>query len=111
MRNKGIAFKLITSILLSVIFIFLILIYYNYIKSKKIVENNIELSIEKIAESAIDSIEFKLKSVEETTRIFSFMMFDRIVPVDISKRFAQAVAESNPMIYGNEIAFEPYSYY
>lgn len=111
MRNKGIAFKLITSILLSVIFIFFILIYYNYTKSKKIVENNIELSIDKIAESAIDSIEFKLKSVEETTRIFSFMMFDRIVPVDISKRFAQAVVESNPMIYGNEIAFEPYSYY
>ena len=102
---------MIISILFSVGIIFITLILYNYYNTKKLIEDNIDLSIDKIAESAIDTIELKLKSVEETTRIFSFMMFDRVVPVDISKKFAKGIVESNDLIYGNEIAFEPYAYY
>lgn len=111
LRNKGIAFKMIISILISVGLIFLILMYYNYSTTKKIIENNIELSVDKIAKSAIDSIEVKLQSVEKTTRTFSFLMFDRIVGVEMFERFLKAAVDNNPLIYGNEVAFEPSAYY
>jgi len=107
LRAKGIAFKLIFSILASCSVIFIGIFGYNYLFSRRIIINRIHENAENLIFSAINKIETVLYSVEKVPdTIAYFLEYSSYTKEDLIE-LLQSIVEGNPEIYGSTISFEP----
>ena len=110
-RNKGITFKYSVSILSVTIIIFCLFLVYNYNISKKILLENVEKNVKNLTVSKVNEIEGVLKAdqkIPETQK--SILQNFNLSTIELFKLMKMTV-ETNHELFGNCIAYEPYSFY
>ncbi len=106
-KSKGIAFKLIFSILTSCSIIFIGIFGYNYLFSRRIIVKRIQENAESLTLSEVNKIETVLYSVEKVPdTIAYFLEYSSYNKEDLIE-LLQSIVEGNPEIYGSTISFEP----
>ncbi len=109
-KIRGIAFKLVFFVLLSVSVIFIIIFAYNYSVSKKIIIKNIESSAKNLTLVTLNKIESVLNPVEKVPQdlanFLEYGSYDKTELFDI----LSSIVKSNLEIYGSTISFEPYMF-
>lgn len=107
LNTRGLAFRLIISVFLSVSAVFSILYAYNYYYSAIIIKKNIRENAENVTRLNVSRIETVLKSVQKVPLNLSEVLESTNYTIDEAKHFMKLVVENNPEIYGMALAFEP----
>ncbi len=107
-NKRGLTFKLIIFIFLSVAIIFTLIFLDNYDISKKMVEKNLKLNAELITKNIVYKAEKILGSVQEIPNNFSKIIEDSSYSEAEINRILKMEVENNSEIYGACIAYEPF---
>ncbi len=111
MKTKGLAFKLIFSIMTSISLIFILIFGYNYLFSRRIILKNVEDSAKNLALATTNQIDKVMLSMQEAienlARFFEQTSFDSKEQI---LNIIRSLVENNPEIYGSTIAFEPFAF-
>ncbi|HEX3037304.1 MAG TPA: SpoIIE family protein phosphatase [Thermodesulfobacteriota bacterium] len=110
MKNRGIAFKLILSILASTAFIFMLIFGYNYWVSRRIIERNVEENAKNLTFTTVNRVETVLGSIEKVPESLAYFLENSSYTKDDLINLIRSVVENNPEIYGATVAFEPYAF-
>ncbi|UCC38997.1 MAG: SpoIIE family protein phosphatase [Candidatus Aminicenantes bacterium] len=111
MKKKGIAFKLIVSIMTGISLIFILIFGYNYLFSRRIILKNVEESAKNLAIATTNQIDKVLLSMQEATEnLARFLEHTSFDDKEQILNIIQSLVEHNPEIYGSTIAFEPYAF-
>jgi sigma-B regulation protein RsbU (phosphoserine phosphatase) len=111
MKSRGIAFKLILFIMSGISLIFSLIFGYNYLYSRRILLKNVEHNARNLALATTNRIDKILRSVEVATmNLATFLQQSDYADEERLLGLIRAFVESNPEIYGSNIAFEPYAY-
>lgn len=106
-KNRGITFKFVFSVLLSSSIIFFAIFGYNYLVSKKIIIRNIENSAKNLTQSTVNKIEIILRSVEKGPQNFANFLENGSYEKEELLNMLRSLVASNSEIYGSTVAFEP----
>ena len=109
-KNRGIAFKLILAICVSVGLIFILIFSFNYRFSRNIIEKNVEDNARNLVQSQVNRIETVLLSVKKIPEILASFLENGSYHEEELLFLLRTVVENNPEIYGAAIAFEPYTF-
>lgn len=110
LKNRGIAFKLVFLIFVSELAIFSVVFGYNYLVSRRIIEDNIEKNAQNLVRATVNRIDTVLRAVEKVPQNLAYFLEDSLLTGKELKDILRTVVEKNPDIYGATIAFEPYAY-
>ena len=108
MKNRGIVFKLTSSILFVSVLFFLIVGNHNSKKIRSIFKGNLRDSAENLSYSTLNKIEAILKAVEKVPQQIAISASSH--SKEDLLRVLRQVVENNAEIYGATIAFEPYMF-
>jgi phosphoserine phosphatase RsbU/P len=109
-RNKGIAFRLIFSILASCTVIFIAIFGYNYFLTRKIIIRNIEDNAKNITLATVNKIETVLRPIEKVPLSIAYSLEHSSYGREDLVNLLRSLIENNPEVYGSAIAFEPYAF-
>jgi len=110
-KKKGIAFKLILSIMTSVSLILILIFGYNYLFSRRIILKNVEDSAKNLALATTNQIDKVMLGMQEATE--NLALFLEQTSFDSKEQILniiRSLVENNPEIYGSTIAFEPFAF-
>jgi signal transduction histidine kinase len=107
--RRGLAFKLIISIMITLGIIFLLLFYYNLKITRKIVVKNLETNAENLTGATVARIEKVLSGIQEIPDNFASIVESHIDSEKDLRDFVALMVKGNNEILGACIAFEPYS--
>lgn len=110
LKNRGLALKLSFFILASITLIFFVLFSYNYIFSRRIIEDKIEQNAKNLARATVNQIDKILRPIERVPQNLAHLLEDVPCSGDNIMTLLGSVVEENPDIYGAAIAFEPFAY-
>jgi signal transduction histidine kinase len=105
--KRGLAFKMIFLIFLSIAAVMLLIFWYNYTVTKKIVVNNLQKEAERITENAILKIDEVLSNIQAIPRNYSFLILSELGNEEKMKYFLREMVETNKDVFGAALAFEP----
>lgn len=108
LHEKGLAFKLILYIFVSIAIIFSVIFLYNYSISKRIVEKNLKLNAETLTSSVVLKVEKVLSTVQTIPDNFSEILMASDYSLEDQKKLLGQIVENNEEIFGAILAFEPY---
>jgi len=106
-KDKGLAFKLVFSILSSSTLIFLIIFGYNYAFSRRIIVRQIKENAEDLALLTVNKIETVLRPIEKVPQSLAFSLEQFSYQKKELLSLLRSAIDNNPEIYGGTIAFEP----
>jgi phosphoserine phosphatase RsbU/P len=107
MKNKGLAFQLSFSILSFVSLIFILLIYYNYRTTERIMKNDVRQEINSIIETSVLEIQNKLKEIENFAINYSFLSVNKpFVDENKIKYGLNHLSKRDPLIIGSSITIK-----
>lgn len=109
-RKRGIAFKLIVSILAGVSVIFLAIFGYNYFYSQDLIVKYVEENAKNLAGRTIGQIDEVLSSVAKVPQNVAHVLKETSCSADELESLLRSVVRENEEIYGSTIAFEPYRF-
>ena len=109
-RKKGLSFKLIFYISTVVIVIFLVIMGYNYLISKKLLMKNVEENLTHLAQSSVNNIENILIPSMKLTEYMAYLQENYDFSKEEIRDIMVGVVKDNEEIFGACIAFEPYLY-
>jgi sigma-B regulation protein RsbU (phosphoserine phosphatase) len=110
LKNSGLALKLAFFILTSITLIFFLLFSYNYVFSRRIIENKIEQNAKNLARATVNQIDKILHPIERVPQNVAYLLEDVACSGHDIMKLLRSVVEENPDIYGAAIAFEPFTY-
>jgi sigma-B regulation protein RsbU (phosphoserine phosphatase) len=119
LKNKGIAFKLISLVLLSIGLIFISIFIYSYFFSRQIIVQKIRENAFHLTQSMVYRIDGVLKSLEKIPEGLACFLEHGFYPLFVEHGFyaqkellkiLEEVVKNNPEIYGCIVAFEPYAF-
>lgn len=110
LRKKGLAFKLVLYIFLSIAGIFTVIFLYNYHISKNIVEKNLKTNAENLTVATVTKVDKVLSSVQKIPDNFARMIETSDYSADEILKILRLTVENNVEICGATMAFEPYSF-
>jgi sigma-B regulation protein RsbU (phosphoserine phosphatase) len=110
LKNRGIAFKLITLITSSCTFIFIVIFAYNYYSSRRMIERKVKESSQNLALATVNRIETELRAVQKIPENLADFMENGNFTRERLLQVLRMAVENNPEIYGATIAFEPYAF-
>ncbi len=110
LKSRGITFKLVVSILLSSLGIFVLVFGYNYLVSRRIIIKQIEDNARSITLEAVNRIESVLNPVEKVPEHIAYFL--ELTSVNSQELLAllRKVILNNSEIYGSTIAFAQYAF-
>lgn len=108
MKNRGIVFKLTSSILVVSVIFFLIVSNHNSKKIHSIFKDNLRDSAENLSYSTLNKIESILRAVEKVPQQIAISLEGSSHSKEDLLLMIRQVVENNPEIYGSTIAFEPH---
>ncbi|MFH1305097.1 MAG: SpoIIE family protein phosphatase [Candidatus Omnitrophota bacterium] len=110
LRSRGITFKLVVSILLSSLGIFVLVFGYNYLVSRRIIIKQIEDNARSMTLEAVNRIESVLNPVEKVPEHIAYFL--ELTSVNSQELLAllRTVILNNSEIYGSTIAFAQYAF-
>ena len=109
-KNKGITFKLIFSILSSCTVIFVIIFGYNYLFSRRLIVREIERNAKNLTLLTVNKIETVLRPIEKVPQGLAFFLEQASYGKEQLQSLLRMAVENNDEIYGAAIAFEPYAF-
>jgi len=110
-KKKGIAFKLILSIMTSVSLILILIFGYNYLFSRRIILKNVEDSAKNLALATTNQIDKVMLGMQEATEnLARFLEQTSLDSKEQILNIIRSLVENNPEIYGSTIAFEPFAF-
>ncbi len=109
-KNRGIAFKLIFSILASSVLIFVAIFTYNYFFARKIILKKVEENAKLIAVETVGKIELVINSVANAPKNASYFIENSSYSKEGLINMLNNMVKANSDIYGAAIAFEPYGF-
>ncbi|MBT3261504.1 SpoIIE family protein phosphatase [bacterium] len=110
-RNRGLAFRLSFLVLVSCAFIFVFIIGYNYIVTRKILIDDLRESAQNKAFVVANAIEKSLSQVASfPEHIAYFMESETEFEEEEILGLLSSVLTNNPNVYGSTIAFAPYAF-
>ena len=110
-RKKNLAFKLSFYILSGVLLIVLLLLFYNYQVSKKLILKNAEDKAFNITLSTKLKIENILLTTQKIPENIAYIFENSSLSKDEIKGLLKMVVENNEEVFGSSIAFEPFSFF
>ena len=119
LKNKGIAFKLISLVILSTGTIFIGIFIYSYFFSRQIITQKIKENASYLTQSMVYQIDEVLKSLEKIPQGLACFLEHGFYPLFVEHGFyaqkellkiLKEVVKENPEVYGCIVAFEPYSF-
>ncbi len=111
MKKRGLAFRLILSIMPSISLILILIFGYNYLFSRRIILKNVEDSAKNLALATTNQIDKVMLSMQEATE--NLARFFEQTSLDSREQILniiRSLVENNPEIYGSTIAFEPFAF-
>jgi signal transduction histidine kinase/HAMP domain-containing protein len=106
--RRGLAFKMIASIFVSILVIFVVIFYYTLTITRGIVFKNLKSSAEYLTESTVYKIEKVLSSIQRVPDNFVPIFQQNDLNEDQLKKLIRMMVENNPEIIGACLAFRPY---
>ncbi|MCD4675449.1 MAG: SpoIIE family protein phosphatase, partial [Desulfobacula sp.] len=110
-RKKSLAYKLSFYILTGVLLIVLIILFYNYQVSKKLMLKNAEENAYNLTQATVHKIENILLTTQKIPENVAYIIENSEVSSEELKNFLKMVVENNEEVFGSCIAFEPYSFF
>ncbi len=110
LRNRGIAFKLVTLFIASSTLIFAVIFGYNYYVSRRMVEEKVKENAREILSSTVYRIEAVLRPAEKVGEGLANFMENGTYDEDELMQVLFGTMEKNPPIHGVRVAFEPYAF-
>src|SRR4030042_5973942 len=110
MKPKGLAAKLIVSILPSTAIIFLAAFAYNYHVSQEAVLAKVAESARHLTLETAYRIEVVLKGVEKVPGNLAAVIEDSPYDRQDLVRLLHSIVAGNPELYGGALAFDPYAF-
>ena len=109
-KNRGIAFKLIFFILISITIIFATIFGYDYLFSRRIIIKNAEVNAGNLAMATVGRIDIQLKSIEKVSENIACFMENSSYNKKRLMNLLHLIIKNNHEVYGAAIAFEPYAF-
>jgi len=109
LADRGIAFKMVFFIFLSITVVLLIIFNYLYTSSATIIKKNITSNAENLTRQTVSEIEAVLTAVQKVPFNLSDVIRNHDLSLEESLQLIQVMVKNNPEIYGMALAFEPYS--
>jgi len=109
-KNKRLAYKLSVSILSVVIFIFSLILIYNYYISRKLILENVQENTKKLTSSAINKSSGFFRVIEKIAQNISYLIRDSEKSKEELNDILSDIVKNNTEIYGSCLAFAPYKY-
>lgn len=106
-RHRSLAFKLILSFTLSSSIILLIVLAYDTRYSRKMIENDLEVSARHLVSSTVNRLDAVLAPVQKVPESFACFLENTAGSEKEVISLLRAVVERNQDIYGAAVAFEP----
>ena len=106
-RKKSLAFKLSFYILSGVLLIVLLILFYNYQVSKKLILKNAEENAFNLTQSTKLKIENILLATQKIPENTAYILENFSLSKNELNRFLRMVVENNEDVFGSCIAFEP----
>ena len=110
MKNCGIAFKLVSLILLSVFLVFFLIGKHNSNKIRKIYMGVLEENAKNLSFATLNKIESVLAAVEKIPQQIAHTVQHSSYRKDDIVFLTRQIVENHPEIYGATIAFEPHAF-
>ena len=107
--RKGLAYKLIISIMITLGIIFLLLFSYNLVITRKIIVKNLEANAENLTGATVARIEKVLSSIQKIPDNYAPIMELHLDSDKDMKELLSLMVAGNKEILGACLAFEPYS--
>jgi len=107
--RRGIAFKLIISIMITLGVIFILLFTYNLLFTRRIIVRNLETSAENLTNATVAEIDKVLSSIQKIPDNVAPIVERNLRSDTLLKELVQLMVTSNREILGACLAFEPYS--
>jgi serine phosphatase RsbU (regulator of sigma subunit)/HAMP domain-containing protein len=110
MKNRGIAFKLTSMILVVSVIFFLVVSNHNSKKIRSIFKGNLKDSAKNLSFSTLNKIESILKAVEKVPQQIAISLEASTYTKEDLLSILRQTVHNNSEIYGSTIAFEPYMF-
>ncbi|MCX6305192.1 MAG: cache domain-containing protein [Bacteroidetes bacterium] len=107
--RKGLAFKLIISIMITLGIIFILLFSYNLLITRKIIVKNLETNAENLTGATVARIDKVLSSIQKIPDNFAPIIERHLDSEKDMKDMVALMVSNNSEILGACLAFEPYS--
>jgi sigma-B regulation protein RsbU (phosphoserine phosphatase) len=107
LNNRSLSFKLILFFTLSSGLILLAVLAYDYRYSKKMIENDLEVSARHLVSSTVNRLDAVLAPVQKVPENLAGFLENYTGSEKEVISLLRAVVERNPDIYGAAVAFEP----
>jgi phosphoserine phosphatase RsbU/P len=108
--KNSIVVKLVLVITLCSALIFAATLGYNYCRSRRILEQELEKRAQNLVASLVHSIETELVSVAETVKGMALAVETGRYDEKALHELIRTAVKNNPRIYGSTVAFEPYAF-
>ncbi|GEM_PF-247589 len=110
MKNRGIAFKLVFLILISVLLVFFLIGKHNSHKVRKIYMEVLEENAKNLSFATLNKIESVLTTIEKIPQQIAHTVQHSSYRKDDIIFLVRQIVENHPEIYGATIAFEPHAF-
>lgn len=110
LENRSLAFKLILAVLGSTGLIFLVVLGYNYYRSKEVLLQEMEKDAQTVSREMVYRIESQLRGIEQVPLTIALMLENRTFTDEELADSIRSAVEKNPDIFGMAVAFEPYAF-
>ncbi len=110
LKDRGIAFKLTLSIIISTSLIFASIFIYSYLFSRQIIHKKIRENAKNLTNAIVNKIDMILLPLEKLPQGISYVLeHTNYTKADLIT-LLKTVVKNNPDIYGCAIAFAPYKF-
>ncbi len=109
-KNKSLAFKLSTYILIVIFIIAAVVFVTYYFVSKDIILRNVGENAKNLTFNNVNKIERILKSIEKVTESVATVLEKTTITETELDSLIKSIVEKNDEIFGCSVAFEPYAY-
>lgn len=106
--RRGIAFRLIISIMITLGVIFVLLFTYNLLVTRRIIIRNLEANAENLTKATVAEIDKLLSSIQKIPDNFAPIVERNLQSDAEMKELVQMMVNNNPEILGACMAFEPW---
>ena len=108
-RNyRGLAFKMMIVIFLSIAAIFIVIFIYNYTVTRKTVIRNLEINAAVITERTVAQMDKILTGIQKVPQNYVRILENIEESESLIRMLIYEMVDANPEVYGAAIAFEPY---
>jgi sigma-B regulation protein RsbU (phosphoserine phosphatase) len=108
---KGLTFKLSLSILTATTLLIFIILSYNYYFSKQLLLESAGETAEQLAGATVSRIDNVFISVQKSPEAITFYLQNPDLKEEVLIELLTVSLQNKPEIFGNSVAFAPYSFY